>query len=55
LLAGGFPFLKRELLRSNPTGIADVGAWLDIVRAASPVEADVILRDLTRSLRNLAP
>jgi hypothetical protein len=55
LLAGGFPFVKRELLRSNRQGVADVAAWLNVVRAASPVEADVILRDLTRSLRNLAP
>lgn len=55
LLVAGFPFLKRELLRKNPIGVADVGAWLDLARAVSPDEADVILRDLRNSLRKSAP
>jgi hypothetical protein len=55
LLASGFPFLKRELLRKNPAYVADVGAWLDLTRAVSPDEAEVILRDLRGSLRRTAP
>jgi hypothetical protein len=55
LFAAGFPFLKRELLRKNPAGVADVGAWLDLVRSVSPLEAEIILQDLARTLRNVAP
>jgi hypothetical protein len=55
LLISGFPFLKRELLRNNPAYVVDVAAWLDLTRAVSPVEAEVILRDLRGSLRKTAP
>jgi hypothetical protein len=55
LLVAGFPFLKRELLRKNPALVPDVAAWLDLARAISPDEAEVILRDLRSSLRKSAP
>ena len=55
LFLAGFPFLKRELLRTNPIGVQDVGSWLDLVRSVSPLDAEIILRDLARTLRNVAP
>ena len=55
LLAAGFPFIKRELLRDNPAQVPDVAAWLALVRATSPSMADQILRDLAVTLRNTAP
>lgn len=55
LTFSGFPFIKRELLRRNPADVPDVAAWLNLVRVVSPEDAEVILRDLARSLRNRAP
>jgi hypothetical protein len=55
LLTGGFPFLKRELLRTNPADVPDVAAWLDLARAVCPDSAAAILRDLRDSLRSCAP
>jgi hypothetical protein len=55
LLIAGFPFLKRELLRSNPACVPDVAAWLELARSISPDDAEVILRDLRNSLRKSAP
>ena len=43
LLEAGYPFLKRELLRDNPTGIAEVDAWLNLVPAAYAHEIDADL------------
>lgn len=38
LLLAGFPFIKRELLRSNPARVADLVEWRDVVRAVSRVD-----------------
>jgi hypothetical protein len=54
-LIAGFPFLKRELLRKNPAFVPDIAGWLDLARAISPDEAEVVLRDLRNSLRKSAP
>lgn len=55
LLETGFPFLKRELLRKNPTFIRDVAEWRDVVRSVSTADLEVIERDLQRTMRNRAP
>ncbi|MDO9710898.1 rhamnan synthesis F family protein [Paracraurococcus lichenis] len=55
LLQAGFPFLKRELLRRNPSRIPDLAAWIELARAVSPGDTEVILRDLRSSLRQTAP
>lgn len=43
LLDAGFPFLKRELLRDNPTQVADVDGWRAMVspEAVAEIEADL--------------
>ncbi len=52
LLRAGFPFMKRELLRDNPTQVADVIEWREEVeRHFGPVPV-AIDRDLQRALRN---
>jgi hypothetical protein len=55
LLMSGFPFLKRELLRDNPTDVQDIGDWLALVRETMAVEPDVILHDLRLMLKDSAP
>ena len=44
LLAAGFPFLKRELLRDNPTGVQDLGTCRDMVAPEYMAEIDADLR-----------
>jgi lipopolysaccharide biosynthesis protein len=46
LLDAGFPFLKRELLRDNPTGETDLDAWRPAVPAAYVAEIEADLRRL---------
>jgi len=43
LLEAGYPFLKRELLRDNPTGETDLDMWQSAVPAdcAAEIEADL--------------
>jgi lipopolysaccharide biosynthesis protein len=55
LLVSGFPFLKRELLRSNPTNVNDVTDWREVVSAEVGLDTTMIDRDLQRSLKNVAP
>jgi hypothetical protein len=55
LLLAGYPFLKRELLRSNPTNVNDVTDWRDVVRNQVGLDPTLIERDLQRALRNVAP
>lgn len=55
LLESGCPFLKRELLRDNPSRVPDVAEWRDALAEAGHADATPILRDLERSLRNRAP
>jgi len=44
LLKAGFPFLKRELLRDNPTGETDLGTWRRVIPAAYAAEIEADLR-----------
>jgi len=55
LLMSGFPFLKRELLRSNPTQVEDVGDWVETVREILAADPDPILLDLRTMLKGGAP
>ncbi|HEX4262058.1 MAG TPA: rhamnan synthesis F family protein [Acetobacteraceae bacterium] len=55
LLHAGYPFLKRELLRDNPSRVLDVADWRDVALAAFDADTGPIERDLQRTLRNRAP
>ena len=55
LLLSGFPFIKRELLRDNPTKVEDVGDWVEIVRETLAADPDPILIDLRTMLKDRAP
>lgn len=60
LLATGYPFLKRELLRDNPTFVLDIGEWRNVVAGLTPGDPPspilaAIERDLQRTLKNRAP
>jgi len=55
LLASGFPFIKRELLRDNPTRVEDVGDWVEMVREELGADPDPILLDLRSMLKGTAP
>jgi len=54
LLRAGFPFIKRELLRSNPTGVSDLVDWRGVVGATSGADVALIERDLQRVLKDRA-
>jgi lipopolysaccharide biosynthesis protein len=49
LLATGFPFIKRELVRDNPARIADAAAWRDVVAGLDSAGLAEIERDLERT------
>lgn len=55
LLISGFPFIKRELLRDNPTKVEDVGDWVEVVRNTLAADPDPILLDLRTMLKGGAP
>jgi hypothetical protein len=55
LLLTGFPFIKRELLRDNPTQVEDVHDWVHVVRDIVGGDAEPILNDLRMMLKNRAP
>jgi hypothetical protein len=55
LLLAGYPFLKRELLRDNPTEVSDVADWRDVVVQMLGGDPTLIDRDLQRVLKNQAP
>jgi hypothetical protein len=55
LLVSGFPFIKRELLRDNPTAVEDVGDWVETVREVLAADPDPILADLRTMLKGGAP
>jgi hypothetical protein len=55
LLRAGFPFLKRELLRCNPTGVYDVADWREELQTFPGIDIAAIERDLQITLRNRAP
>jgi hypothetical protein len=55
LLRARFPFIKRELLLKNPTGIEDVSDWRDAVAEVFGTDTGFIERDMQRTLRNRTP
>ncbi len=55
LLLARFPFIKRELLRDNPTGVPDVVEWRDVATTIAELSLVPIERDLQRTLKNRAP
>ncbi len=55
LLASGFPFIKRELLRQNPTRVSDVEDWREVALEHHASDLAPIERDLQRTLKNKAP
>jgi len=55
LLISGFPFIKRELLRDNPTKVEDVGDWVEVVREVLAADPDPIVTDLRTMLKGGAP
>ncbi len=55
LLLGGFPFIKRELLRTNPSQVEDVGEWVTVVRGELGLDPEPIIGELRGALKNRAP
>jgi len=55
LLQTGYPFIKRELLRFNPTIVGDVADWRDVVRECSSADLGAIERDLQRAMYDRTP
>lgn len=55
LLAKGFPFIKREMLRLNLGNTPDLVVWHRVVRARAPRMYDCIVEDLKLSMRGEAP
>ena len=55
LMAAGFPFIKRELLRDNPTEVPDVAEWREVAAAHHATNLAPIERDLQRTLKNRTP
>jgi hypothetical protein len=55
LLISGFPFIKRELLRDNPSKVQDVGDWVEVVREVLAADPDPIVMDLRTMLKGGAP
>ncbi len=54
LLERGYPFIKRELLRLNPTYVQDIGEWRGKLEEMQ-VDPDDIEQDLQRALRGRTP
>lgn len=48
----GFPFIKRDLLVKNPTGIPNLIHWENLVRSVSPYDTRMITDHLQRILRD---
>lgn len=55
LADAGSPFVKRELLRDDPTSLPDLAAWHGIVRTRAPALYNEIIADLKRIMRRAAP
>ncbi|MDE8349247.1 MAG: rhamnan synthesis F family protein [Acidocella sp.] len=55
LLQAGFPFIKRELLRDNPTNVEDIHDWIKVVRDELGADPEPTLRDLQMMLKQQAP
>jgi hypothetical protein len=52
LLLAGFPFLKRELLRDNPTDVQDLVDWRIVLERDLQADPCFIELDLQRAMRN---
>jgi hypothetical protein len=50
LLQAGYPFLKRELLLRNPTRVADVFEWEEVVSEALKIDPQPLAEEIRRSL-----
>jgi len=50
LIQAGYPFLKRELLLRNPTRVADVFEWEEVLSAALHVDPQPLATEIRRSL-----
>ncbi|OYV58261.1 MAG: lipopolysaccharide biosynthesis protein, partial [Acidiphilium sp. 21-62-4] len=55
LLLSGYPFIKRELLRDNPTRVEDVGDWADMLKTTLEADPDPIRAELRLMLKGGAP
>ncbi len=55
LLLAGYPFIKRELLRDNPTRVEDIGDWADVLRSDIGADPEPIRADLRQMLKGDAP
>ncbi len=55
LLLSGFPFIKRELLRDNPSNVQDIGDWAEMVREVLGADPEPIRQDLRLMLKGKAP
>lgn len=55
LLMTGFPFIKRELLRDNPSKVQDVGDWSEVVKDMLGADPEPIRHDLRLMLKGKAP
>ena len=55
LLLARFPFIKRELLRDNPSKVPDVVEWREVVGELSNASLAPIDRDLQRVLKDRTP
>ena len=48
LLEAGFPFIKRDLLRSNPAGVLDAAEWRQAAGAIPGANIEIIAQDANR-------
>ncbi len=55
LLQLGYPFIKRQLLRENPSEVLDLGDWRDEVAKTTGANTEIIDADLKEVMRNRAP
>ncbi len=55
LIQAGYPFLKRELLLRNPTRVADVFEWEEVVSDVMQVDPRPLAADIRRSLGTNLP
>lgn len=55
LIEMGCPFLKRELLRKNPTRVPDVAEWSPLVGGLDKNSFNMIMSDLELFLKNKSP
>lgn len=55
LAEAGGPFLKRELVRDDPTRVPDIYSWHRIVQDRSPVLYREMIEDLKHVMRRAAP